>query len=70
MIIAPKQSPITQWRCEVIEDTAIERHDGLQNYLGSNTGEALNAAKHWGEGLPDAVDDIATSVSRYCFLEA
>ena len=29
MIIAPKQCPITQRRCEVIEYAAIERNDRL-----------------------------------------
>ena len=70
MVVAAKQGSVAKWGCEVIEHAAIERDDGLQGDLRSNTSEALHAAKHWGEGLPDAVDDIAASVSRYCFLEA
>lgn len=70
MVVAAKQSSVAQWRREVIEHAAIERDDGLQGDLRSNASEALHAAKHWGEGLPDAVDDIAASVSRDRFLEA
>jgi len=70
MVVAAKQGSVAQWRREVIEYATVERDDGLQGYLRSNASEALHAAKHWGEGLPDAVDDIAASVSRDRFLEA
>ena len=70
MVVAAKQGSVAQWRREVIEYATVERDDGLQGYLRSNASEALHAAKHWGEGLPDAVDDIAASVRRDRCLEA
>lgn len=70
MVVAAKQGAVAQWRCEVIEHAAIERNDGLKGDLRSDASKALHAAKHWGEGLPDAVDNIAASVSRDRFLEA
>ena len=54
----------------MIKHSAIERDDGLKDKLGSKTGEPLCATKHWGEGIPDAVDDIASSVGRDRILEA
>ena len=54
----------------MIKHSAIERDDGLKDKLGSKTGEPLCATKHWREGIPDAVNDIASSVGRDGFLEA
>ena len=33
MVITPKQSAVTQWRCEVVHHPALKRNDGLQNDL-------------------------------------
>ena len=54
----------------MIEHSAVERNDGLKDELRSQSGESLCAAKHWGEGIPYAVNYIASSVGRNRFLKA
>ena len=54
----------------MIENSAVERNDGLKDELRSQSGEPLCAAKNWGEGIPYAVDYIASSVSSNRFLKA
>ena len=69
MVITPEQRAVTKWRGKVVHHPALQCNDRLQDNFGSNAGQALNTTKNRGQGVTDAVQDIASGVGGYRLVE-
>jgi len=68
VIVAAEQGAVAQRRAEILDDPALDRHDGLQLDPRAQSGQALDAAVIGRQGLADSVDHVALGVGGDRFV--
>jgi hypothetical protein len=69
MVVAPEQGAIAKRRGKAVNDPALDGDNRLQRDGGAESRAALHSAKHGGERIPDAVNNIAAGVGRDGLLQ-
>jgi hypothetical protein len=68
VIIAAKQGAVAQGRAKALNHSALNGDDGLQFNAGAQAGESLGTPENRGQGLADAIQDIALGIGRDCLV--